>query len=127
MKRSGLKAAAYLAMVFLSGALVGGFGHRLYTQGSVSANSRAGRSMEDYRKRYMGEMRSRLDLTEDQATKIGDVLDSTRLQYKQFNESHKAELTGIQNDQVTRVSAILSDSQRLEYEKMRAERAKNRK
>ncbi len=127
MKRPGLTAVVYLVLVFLSGALVGGFGHRLYTQGTVSASSTAGRSPEEYRKRYIGEMRSRLMLDDGQVAKLNEILDSTRLQYKKFNEAHKIELSGIQNDQVARVKAILSDSQRLEYEKMRAEREKNRK
>ncbi len=127
MKRQGVTAVIYLALVFLSGALVGGFGHRLYTQGTVSAGSKSGRSTDEYRKRYIGEMRSRLKLDEAQVAKLTEVLDSTRLQYKKFNEAHKAELGGIQNDQVAKVNALLSDSQRLEYEKMRAEREKNRK
>jgi hypothetical protein len=127
MKQSGLTAALYLAPVFLSGALVGGFGHRLYTQGTVSASSTAGRNPDEYRKRYIGEMRSRLKLNEEQVVKLAEVLEGTHLQYRKFNEAHKAELSGIRNDQVARVNALLSDWQRLEYEKMRAEREKNRK
>ncbi|MSV30290.1 MAG: hypothetical protein EXQ52_16345 [Bryobacterales bacterium] len=127
MKRSGTTAVVYLVLVFLSGALVGGFGHRLYTQGTVIASSKSGRSTDEYRKRYTGEMRSRLKLDEAQVAKLNEVLDSTRLQYKKFNEAHRAELGGIQDDQVTKVNGFLTDSQRLEYEKMRAERQKNRK
>lgn len=127
MKRSGLAAPFYLAIVFLSGALVGGFGYRLYTFSPVSAASKASQNPDEYRRRYMGEMRSRLKLDDAQTTKINEILDSTRQQYREFNTRHKAELSGIHNDQVARISAILSAPQRSEYDTMRQERDRRRK
>ena len=127
MKRTGVKASFYIALVFLSGALVGGFAHRLYSLSPVNASSKAERNPDEYRRRYIGEMQNRLKLEPGQLAKVNEILDSTRHQYKEFNDKHKTELAAIHHDQVVRVQAILSDSQRAEYDRMRAERDKRRK
>jgi uncharacterized membrane protein len=120
MNRSRLTVALYVLLVFLSGALVGGVGVSLF-KGSQP------RSPEEFRQRYLAEMRSRLKLTGGQVTQLNAILDATRNQYREFRERHKEESRTIQDEQVTRINAILNADQRAEYEKMRQERDRRTK
>ena len=72
MKLTRWTVALYMALVFACGGVVGGFAHRLYTVSGVSANAFQ-RNPEEFRKRYMADMKARLQLTDDQAAKLGAV------------------------------------------------------
>jgi Spy/CpxP family protein refolding chaperone len=126
MKKSGLIVAAYLTLTFLSGAAVGGFGFWLYSTRSVSAVSRRP-TPEEFRQRYLSEMRTRLNLSDDQVQKLTTILDSTRELFRQISDKHRPEYEAIQQHQREQVRAILNQEQRDEYEKVRAEREKKRK
>jgi len=125
MKPSNATAALYVVLIFLSGVLVGGFGYRLYSASSVNA-ARA-RSSEDYRVRYVTEMRNRLKLSERQVEELNAILDATRERWREVRERYKPEMKSIQDEQVERIRAILDPAQRTEYEKMRAEREERSK
>jgi hypothetical protein len=116
-----------LLLVFVSGILVGGFGHRLYTASSVEASRRVKSSSEEYRRKYVEEMRSRLHLTEDQVTQLHAALDKTREQYRAFHERTRPEMNAIEDERRNRINSFLNDVQRQEYAKMVAEREKNKK
>ena len=111
-------------LVFLSGALVGGFAHRLYMMNTVKADNRSG--PEEYRRRYVEEMQTRLALTQDQLSKLNKILDGTREKFRVLREQHRPEMKVIQDEQVMQVNAILSESQRPEYAKLREERERKR-
>ncbi len=119
MKKSHLSTWGYLLLVFVSGAVVGGFAHRLYMVSPVSSNS-SPRSPEQYKRKYMDEMHTRLNLAPDQLKKLDAILEITRHEY----EALKPQMTAIQDEQASKVRAMLNDTQRAEYEKMRAEREK---
>ena len=121
MKRSKLVLAAYILGVFLSGGVVGFFVHYLYDARSASAKA-VPRDPDEYRHKYVEEMRSRLKLSEDQVEQLNAILDNTRLKYKEFRARHRPEINAIQEEQVSKIRLMLSEPQRLEYEKMRAER-----
>jgi hypothetical protein len=125
MRRSSLAAALYLALVFVSGIVVGAFGYKLYSGSSVSATSPR-KSPEEYKRHYLAEMQSRLTLTDAQLSKVSAILDETRDQYRLFRDTHKAEMQAILDAQVRGIKAVLSPEQRQEYEKMREERQKRR-
>jgi Spy/CpxP family protein refolding chaperone len=120
MTLSRWKIALYVGLVFVSGALLGAFSHRLYTVSGVSAN--APRNPEEFRKRYMEEMKSRLKLTADQVTKLSVILDETRARVRSTRESIEPEIRKIRDEQQEKVHQILSADQRPEYDKMRQER-----
>ena len=122
MRRSSLTTSVYLLLVFLSGAVVGVLGHS-YAARSVSPNTTP-RNPEQYKRRYIEELRTRLKLNDDQVNQLSGILDETRRRFHEQHERAKPEMDRIQNDQVSKVSALLSDAQRSEYEKMRAEREK---
>jgi hypothetical protein len=121
MQFSRLSALLYLALVFGAGITVGALGHRFYTVSPVNADSRP-RNPEEYRRRYMDEMKTRLKLSGDQASKLETILDETRSRFRENYERMKPEMQRIRAEQVEKVRAILDENQRTEYEKMRAER-----
>lgn len=133
MNRAGQSPTLYLLLVFLSGAAVGGFGHRLYTMNTVLAGPVAPKP-DDYRRELVKEMRSRLSLSNQQVSQLTTILDNTKARYHevkarwdhQAKEASRPELHAIQLDSVQQIKSILSDTQRAEYEKFRAEREKRR-
>ena len=76
MKKTSLSAALYVALVFVSGVAVGGFSHWLYASNSVSATVRRP-SPEEYRRKYVAEMETRLKLDEEQVKQLQTILDQT--------------------------------------------------
>jgi Spy/CpxP family protein refolding chaperone len=120
MTFSRWKIATYVGLVFVSGALLGAFSHRLYTVSGVSAN--APRNPEEFRRRYMEEMKTRLKLTPDQVTQLSAILDETRSRVRSTRESIEPEIRKIREEQQEKVHHILSAEQRPEYDQMRKER-----
>ncbi len=110
----------YVLLVFCSGIAIGVFGHSLYTATAVSTAT--SQKPEEWRKRYIGEMEARLKLKPEQVKNLGSILDETRVRFHEVRERTKPEFDSIRKQQVDKVKAILDDSQRAEYEKMRAER-----
>src|ERR1041384_7570581 len=115
----------YLALVFLSGILVGGFGVRLYTLSPVSASVNP-RSPEEFKRRYIEEMRARLHLSDQQVKQLGPILDETRKRYREFHEHYRPELKAIQDQQVAKIRSILTETQQPEYNRILEEREKQR-
>jgi hypothetical protein len=107
--------------VFVSGAVVGGLGHRLYTVRTVDAAPQR-RSPAEFRRQYINDMRGRLQLDEGQAAKLEEVLDRTRTRFREFNEKHKPELSEIQDTQVREIQAFLRPDQQSRYHEYRRER-----
>lgn len=123
MKRNWTVALS-LSLVFVCGLAVGAFGHWLYASNTVSATTTAPArsSPEEYRKRYVEEMRTRLHLDEGQLTQLNGVLDDTRAKMQALKERHKPEVKQVQQEQVNRINLFLTEGQRAEYGKMRQER-----
>ncbi len=112
--------AGYLALVFGSGAVVGALSHRMYTVSSVIA--KAPPSQDEWRTKYMAEMRSRLKLRDDQVLRLTILLDETRSRMREVHERHKPEIDQIKHEQTLRVASMLDEGQKVEFEKLRKER-----
>ncbi len=123
MSRSNPSIVVYLCLVFVSGALVGGVGYRLYNTESVTAVLKSNPCTADaVRHRYMDEMQTRLKLSPDQVQKLSAILEGTHKRFKTLREKYKPEVKTIQEEQVASIRAILNATQQAEYEKMRQER-----
>jgi hypothetical protein len=131
MRRAGLSSGLYLLMVFLSGAAVGGFAHRLYTVNTVLAVPNAPKP-DDYRRDFVNEMHSRLKLSDQQLTQLTSIMDNTRTRYhdvkarwdRQSKDAMRPELKAIQAESIQKIKGILSEPQQAEYDKLRADREK---
>jgi Spy/CpxP family protein refolding chaperone len=124
MKRSTLILA--LTLVFLSGIVVGAVGYRLYTAEPAAATERRP-SPEEFRQRYVGMMKTRLNLSEDQLGRLNAILDETREAFRQLEEKSRTEKQALRDRQVEKINAILDETQRIEYEQIRKEREERRK
>jgi hypothetical protein len=120
MKFSRLRIALYVGLVFVSGAVLGAFANRAYTASAVSAA--APRNPEEFRKRFLAEMKSRVKLSDDQMKTLVTVLDETRGEFKKTRDSIEPELARIREEQHQRILSLLNPAQAAEYEKMRKER-----
>jgi len=118
MRRSNVATLVYLLVVFASGAVVGAFANRLYMAKTVNATVSASPSRAELNKQYIQDMRSRLHLTDAQVTELQQIMDATG---QRMHEMHKS----IKDEHIRKVVAILDDSQKAEYAKMREEREKH--
>ncbi|HWQ53500.1 MAG TPA: hypothetical protein VN442_07430 [Bryobacteraceae bacterium] len=125
-RRPNLTTAVYLLLVFLSGALVGAFGYRLYMVNTVMSDKGPPRTPEEFRRRYVQELTARLHLSEDQVQKLQHIVENTGQRIREVHERSKPDMKAIEVSQYEQIRAMLTEDQRAEYEKMRAEREKRR-
>ena len=111
MKRSNWSIALYVVLIFASGVAAGVLGQRLLASSVVSASS-APRSPEQWRAKYVAEMRQRLVLDAGQETKVHEILDVTRARYNEVRERTRPEMKRIHDEQVESIRGVLSDSQK---------------
>lgn len=119
--------ALYCTVLFVSGMAVGALSHRYYVQDAVNAKAPARKTPDDFRRAYLSEMSNRLNLSQDQATRLETILDETRTRFRALREQQRPQMEAIQNEQTDRIRALLNPDQLDEFEKMRAEREARRK
>jgi len=127
MKLSKSMIATYVALVFVSGMVLGVFGQRLYTESVVSAKSTGRPTPEEWRKRYTAEMQSRLKLQPDQLTQLNAILDETRARTREVHERTIPGLQTIRKEQQDKIRAMLQPAQQTEYDKILMEREEREK
>ena len=121
MRRSNLATLLFLAVVFASGAVVGGFAVRLYSTTTVTAGRQTTpRDHAEIRRQYIKEMQGRLHLNGTQVTELQQICETTG---QHMRDVHKS----VDDEHVQKVIAILDDNQKTEYAKMREEREKKRR
>jgi len=126
MKRS-LTVPLYVLLVFLSGVMVGAVGYRLYNARSVNATVQPKMKPEEWRKRVVEEMQTRLKLNPEQVGKLESTFDTTHQRFTEYDQRSKAERKAIVEDQHQTIRGFLNDEQRAEYEKYLLERQQRRK
>jgi hypothetical protein len=126
MPRTRLSAAAYLILVFASGILVGIVSHRLYvTTASVSAT--APKSMEEFKRRYLADMRQKVHASDAQIAQVDHILDDTKRKFDDLHAQEKPLRDKIQQDQLTEIRALLDDQQRTAFDRWHEERLRSQK
>jgi len=116
MRRSNLATLMYLLVVFASGAVVGGFATRLYLAKTVSAQP----THAELNRQYIQDMRGRLHLSEDQVAQLKQIMSATD---QRMHDMHKT----IKEQHIQQVVAILDDTQKADYAKLREEREAKRR
>lgn len=124
MPRTRLSAILYLAVVFISGIVLGGFATKLYTAKASVPAATAPRTMEEFRKRYMGEMHQKVGVTDEQAAAVAKILDDTKKKYDEIRREERPRRDQIQQEQIDAIRAVLTPEQITAYEAWRAERQK---
>ena len=114
LKRSNWSIALYVVLIFASGIAAGVLGQRLVASRVVSADSVA-RSPEQWRAKYVDEMRVRLALDAPQETKVNQILDVTRTRFNDLRERSRPEMKRIRDEQAESIRGILNESQKASY------------
>ncbi|MCS7026475.1 MAG: hypothetical protein NZV14_16885 [Bryobacteraceae bacterium] len=115
--RSGPVVAFYLLIVFLSGVVVGAFGHYLYNAKTVGASTETKR-FKSYRERYLHDMEMRLKLDARQKEQLIKILDAFKPRFDAVRQKMDPEWRAILEDQRKQIREILRPDQQQEYEKM---------
>jgi len=137
MPKAKLTAAAYLLVVFSSGAMVGAVAHRLYMVKTVLSTEpnlpprRLGPA--EWRKHLIDEMKTKVKVDAQQLVTLQQILDQTDEEFRQIHAGRKAEDSrrhnedqAVQNGMVDKINAMLREDQRPLYEQLRAEREAER-
>lgn len=131
MRRSTLALVLSLTAVFVSGAVVGGFGYRMCTRTEqVEATDRPNQrrpTPEEFRAMFVNAMKKRLDLTDDQVNQLHVILDRTDQRFRELDLKTRPEKQAIQKMQHEEIKAILTPVQQEAYTKFLEERAEHRR
>jgi len=121
--------ALYVGLVFVSGAVLGVFGDRLYTVTTVASKGKnpPKPSPEEYRRGYVGFMQKRLGLSEPQVIQLGLLFDETRARMNEVHERTIPEQQEIQKSQSEKIRALLTPAQQAEYDVVIKERRERMK
>src|SRR6202163_4673129 len=109
MKHWKLPIALYLFLVFISGAVVGALGYRTYKPPTASSNARV--SPEEFRRQYLLEIKTRVNLTDDQLQRVNAILDETRSRFHDARDKHNETVKQIGEEQRAKMRAILLPEQ----------------
>jgi molecular chaperone GrpE (heat shock protein) len=132
MVKSRSSAILSVALVFLSGALVGAVANRLYMVSTVSSNGvtapqRPDISPEERRKHLVAEMQHEVKLDDQQVKQLQSIYDQT---LEEFNGMHKrwdAESRAARDKQTEEIKAILRPDQLPLFDALRAKHDAERK
>lgn len=113
------KIVLYFLLVFGSGAVVGALGYRTYNP-PVARTVNAPPS--DWRKQYVDESKTRLNLTDAQVVQLSAILDDTFAQFSQARERENQEIGRIRDEHIAKIRMMLTPEQLPKYEKLHAER-----
>jgi Spy/CpxP family protein refolding chaperone len=123
MLRTRLSTAAYLILVFASGILVGIVSHRLYMTATASASvPPAPRSMQEFKRRYLADMREKVHATDAQIAQVDRILDATKRKFDDLHAQEKPLRDKYQQEQLNEIRALLDDQQREAFNRWHDER-----
>jgi Spy/CpxP family protein refolding chaperone len=121
MDRSRVSIWTYLVLVFAGGLATGFFADRVYTMRTVSAHA-VPRNPEEWKRKYISDVRSRCHLSEAQVEQVGQILDATRRKADALKTRMAPEWEALHTEQVRQVRELMTGPQVAEFEQFRAER-----
>jgi hypothetical protein len=120
MKRWNLPIAVYLFVVFISGGVVGALGYRMYNPPAARSDQHP--NPDAWRRQYLDDLRTQVNLTPDQVQKVNAILDATDASFNQARDQHHQEIEKIKEEHRAKLRAILTAEQLPKYETFRTER-----
>jgi hypothetical protein len=125
MKFSRAAIAAYVGLIFASGAVLGIFVERL-VQVSQQSKGAQRRDPEAYRKEIFALYTDRLHLTPDQQTHLNLIMDETRAGVDEIRHGMGPAYQKLHEQQNQKFRNILTPDQQTEFDKILKEREKER-
>jgi len=113
--------ALYMGLVFLSGAVLGGFGDHVYRISSAK-NGKGNKSPEEVRHSIIDFWKTHLKLTDDQVVKLGLIMDETRARMDEIHRSTIPAQQEIRRSQIDRMRYSSLPGQQVEYDRLQKER-----
>ena len=121
-RRSNLVVVGSMLLVFLAGAVVGGFADHLF----FPRQPKARLTQEQFKNKLIADLNKRLNLQPDQLDKLKAIFDATGVRFHEIHNKIEPDLTALRSEHDDKVRAILNPPQRTEYDKWRAERERQR-
>jgi Spy/CpxP family protein refolding chaperone len=121
MRTSRAVIALYMGLLLTSGAALGVFADRYYvasTAENAKARGKRGPSPEEFRKMYLSGMRKQLTLSDEQVSKLSNIMDETRALLDEMHKRHQPEQAEIQRSQNEKIRALFDELQRSKYDDM---------
>jgi hypothetical protein len=127
MKLSRSAIALYVGLVFVSGAVLGAFGDRVYGlyggyRISPAKSGKAPKNPEEVRHAIIDFWKTHLKLTDDQVVKLGLIMDETRARMDEVHRGTIPAQQDIRRAQIERMRAMLTPEQLVEYDRLQKER-----
>jgi hypothetical protein len=119
-------AILWLLIVFLSGTVVGVASHRYFTRETIAKEERRSPSREQVRQEYLGKLRDRIGVSEEQIAKIVTILDEGRAASDARRKAMDTDMNAIQDQTREKMRAIFTPEQLVKYEAWREERKRER-
>lgn len=114
-------ALALVATVLLSGVAIGILVDRMWLQTADATEARERKHAKHGMDRMLEHFRERLDLTDEQATKIEAILDDAKTQAMQLHERVMPELMTIKTDSRDAIRDVLEPDQMADYDEISKE------
>ena len=114
------RATLYLVLIFLCGAVSGALGTRWMQRIDASADASATTPSTQDRKGAVRWFTKGLDLDPQQLEQLTKILEETRAAYK----DHELEIESIKQHARVRIREILTDQQKVTFDRLLAERAR---
>jgi len=116
--------ALYIALVFISGLVLGGFGDHVYGTYRVTPakTAKASKSPEEVRRGIIEFWKNHLKLTDDQVLKVGLIMDETRARMDEVHRGTIPAQQEIRREQMDKMRSMLTPEQKSEYDRLQKER-----
>jgi hypothetical protein len=122
MIRERWLAAVFALVLFCCGAAAGALADHYLASNVVNA-----KTANDFRKHYVAEMRTKLNLTGAQVNQLEGILDNTKKKYKALRDQYRPSMLQIKAEQISEVKSILKPEQIAPYEQLVAEHERRAK
>src|SRR3984885_534279 len=119
--------AAYVGLIFASGAVLGAFGTRLYPASREASKPGPRPNPEEFRKKLLDTFRDRLHLTDDQFAKLNVIMDETRSRVEETRHQMKPAYQKIHEEQDQKIRQMLTPDQQTEFDRILKEREEHQK
>ena len=119
--------AAYVGLIFASGAVLGFYGNRLYVASQASDKPQGRPNPEEFRKRLIDTFRDRMHVTDEQVVKLNAIMDETRSRVEETRHQMKPAYQKIHEEQDQKIREVLTPEQRVEFDKILKERQEHQK
>jgi hypothetical protein len=116
----------WLLIVFVSGAAVGAASYRYFAAERPVQEDRKPFSREQLRQEYLGKLKDRVGVSDEQLSQIVAILDEARATSDEKRTAFDADMKLLQNQVRERIRALMTPDQLSRYEAWRAERRRER-